>query len=875
MKRSRNNNNNDATTPNTEELLGALELAAVLNGEDPRRIGDALKSFVKLVQRERRLALGIIVSSSTSTTTISSSNNAHSESSPFDSSDDDESPSSSESGGEDAEMDDATESTPKKQKRFKASESWKEDTNQYDVPFVGTNVARGGRGAVVVVGQWPTGLLQAYLERSTKAVEFTGDHLIPPLGHIHKQLLRQKQGKLSHAIYKSYLKALAELVTAAIPKKVLVEREAFYHSNLGNDAISTDSDKIDDKTATTAKGEENPSFLAAILKDRIPPLLSLLQTETKKGKGPCGPLVPLVLRILSNVAATSGATGASINHRNARTIARDIEQSIPEIVWKAALRLPPLHHNTKQQHRPDTQQEEDINDDDGGEKEAPLKRSPSTKDTKREESRTAVIQLTRTLLSSQDSTVLHYIGSPGSKDRKLSAGLLVLALRDGLRDTFAAVDLVVSPTRDAYYQEIVRLLQTLRQILYSTSSRSLYSTRRWVEIFSPDVLQNLCDLSLHAPVLSKPDLFQTVLDATDTYTYTTTTKSLSSLEVAAMEARRLLWPLLVDRKRSPLLQWVIQLQQQHQGTVVGATVNKQSGQNPANHAEQSLVRAMGRLLDTHPAPGRLAWQHCLCHGMAATPTLLPDLFQKLTVPDPNKHPFSFLARLRFISLVVQSDGTTPAACLTHLTTLGRCVVESNVDPVVRILAPSALKKTVLSKAMQSKNALLVAETLKCLICLIQRIDTVKNSIFAENEAEDAAKFWALLSAKVVILLPDLQVLLSTLSRFDLAEGDRAAPVLCGHLCQLLLSYASNLPEVILGVKFDWIKLLPVETEIFCRLPATLQVKLLRTLEALLTINKVRGVVPPVPIWLLLSNRPFSPTSLSSCPTFHPHRASSC
>ena len=820
--------------------MGALELAAVLNGEDPRRIWDALKSFVKLVQRERRLALGIVSKSTFNASSSKSRSDGHSESPPSDSDESSSSSSSSESEGEDSERDDAAAAAaaadqPRNQKRFKASESWKEDTNQYDVPFVGTNVARGGRGAVVVVGQWPTGLLQAYLERSTKAVEFTGDHLIPPLGHIHKQLLRQKQGKLSHAIYKSYLKALAELVTAAIPKKVLVEREAFYHSNLSNGAASVDSDEKDDKAATAVKGEENPSFLAAILKDRIPPLLSLLQTETKKGKGPCSPLVPLILRILSNVAATSGATGAANNHRNARTIARDIEQSIPEIVWKAALRLPPLHRNTKELHRPDTLPEED-NDDDEGENKASSKQLPPTKDNKREESRTAVMQLTRTLLSSKDSTVLHYIGSPGSKERKLSAGLLVLALRDGLRDTFAA-DLP-SSMRNAYYQEIVRLLQTLRQILYSNSSRTVYSTRRWVEIFSQEVLQNLCDLSLHAPLLAKPDLFQSVLDATDTYE--TTTKSLSSLEVAGMEARRLLWPLLVDRKRSPLLQWVIQ-QQQQESTVLGPSMNKQSGHNPANHAELSLVRAMGRLLDTHPASGRLAWQQCFCHGMTATPTLLLDLFQKLTVPDPNKQPFSFLARLRFVSQVVQSDGTNPSECLAHFTSLGECVVASNVDPVIKILSPSALKKSVLSKAMQSKNAMVVAETLKCLICLVQRIKTVKKSIFAENEAEDAVKFWALLSVKITILLPDLQVLLSTLSRFDLAEGDRAAPVLCGHLCQLLLSYASNLPEFIREVKFDWIKLLPGDTEVFCRLPATLQVQLLRTLEALLTINKVRGV----------------------------------
>ena len=45
-----------------------------------------------------------------------------------------------------------------------------EDTGAFDVPFVGTSVAKGDTGTVVA-GQWPTGLLQAYLKASPMAVE--------------------------------------------------------------------------------------------------------------------------------------------------------------------------------------------------------------------------------------------------------------------------------------------------------------------------------------------------------------------------------------------------------------------------------------------------------------------------------------------------------------------------------------------------------------------------------------------------------------------------------------------------------------------------------------------------------------------------------
>ena len=316
------------------------------------------------------------------------------------------------------------------------------------------------------------------------AVELTGDSLIPPTGHVHKSLSRNKQGKLSQAIYKSYLKALAELITAAIPKETLQQEYSLSTSNtLIVDAKKQKNDKAPlDDLSTIHR------FLVPITKDRISGLFTLLHTETKRGKGPCGPLVPLILRVLANVAMTS---------------VRAAEQSVSEGIWKSMIRLPPLHNNNNNNNN---------------------NKSTTKTMQRREDCRTAFLHFVRVLLSTQDTTVLHYISAHGSKDRKQSPGCLVLALGFGLRDVLDGNhkvqnneddnDNMGNSSRTAYYKEIIRLLQTLGNVL-SNSPNNVLSARRWADLLSTDVLLNVSDLSLHAPPLAKPELFQSVLDGSD------------------------------------------------------------------------------------------------------------------------------------------------------------------------------------------------------------------------------------------------------------------------------------------------------------------------------------------------------------------------
>ena len=142
--------NRERSTP-----LSATEFAATLNSDNPHSVLLALRRFVKTVQRERQIALNVD-QSQTEFDELSSQDL------------------------EDDVLEDEVESPTKK---YKKSEEWKQDTQSYDVPFVGTAVA-AGKVAEAIPGQWPTGLLLAYLDRSPVAAELTGTDLIPPEGAV-------------------------------------------------------------------------------------------------------------------------------------------------------------------------------------------------------------------------------------------------------------------------------------------------------------------------------------------------------------------------------------------------------------------------------------------------------------------------------------------------------------------------------------------------------------------------------------------------------------------------------------------------------------------------------------------------------------------
>ena len=283
--------------------LGALEFAATMNGEDARSLLQVLKRFSKTVRRERRQALLM--------------------------KNDDE------SSQDDSESDDSTEHDEElSSKKARKQETWMEDSESFNVPFVGTSIAKGDTGTVIP-GEWPTGFLQAYLKASPMAVELTSGGLIPPTGHIHRRLLSSKQGKkASRAIYQAYLEALAELVTANIPTSSLKREFAIPGIDTAKEVPCSSSTKN--------------SFISTIIRDRLAGLMSLLNDEIREGKKD-SPLLAHALCILANLAATS--LGA------AREVTRALDALLKDGTLKVILTRPRKHGENDDEKHANVKQE--------------------------------------------------------------------------------------------------------------------------------------------------------------------------------------------------------------------------------------------------------------------------------------------------------------------------------------------------------------------------------------------------------------------------------------------------------------------------------------------------------------------------------------
>jgi hypothetical protein len=126
--------------------LGVLEFTSALNGEDALTILKKLRHFVHVVGYQRRIALG------------STGNNGDSHADNKDHDDDDD----EDDGSVCSFFNDEEGPLVKRQKvaeKVGKTPTWQIDKNNYQVPFVGTAVAKGDVGSVVM-GVWPTGFLE-------------------------------------------------------------------------------------------------------------------------------------------------------------------------------------------------------------------------------------------------------------------------------------------------------------------------------------------------------------------------------------------------------------------------------------------------------------------------------------------------------------------------------------------------------------------------------------------------------------------------------------------------------------------------------------------------------------------------------------------
>ena len=459
----------------SNETLRAAEFVVTLNGDNHEAILKVLKQFRRTVKKERRMALAL-------------------------DGDEDEDNDWSDDDDMDTQYVVAnTDTSGPPKKKYKKSEEWKVDTASYHVPFVGTAVARGEQ-AEFVKGEWPTGLVKAYLDSSPLALELLNDDLAPG-GQIHRALLKKKKIKLSRAICKAYILAIAELLTVAIPKHKLLE-------------IS--STKNEDQTVGM---DTNVAFLKGFTKAYLPRLFNILNDETERGRGKAGEVGGCDLLVAPALKLLKFYT--MISTSNARLVARYLDESLLDGVLRICLR--PFHTN---QEVP----QNSSND-------------PNTKPPRAE----AILLATR-LLDANDAAVNTYICTGGSKERKVKPGILFIALREGL----AVAHSNKENDDDDYNDAAADMLEHLRISMFTGSK--LTNPRLLFNLMVRDPLQHLCRLSSHAPQLTENRDFVTVLDGEDDESDGEDDEiEDSALVNLGVEARRLLFPLLSNRVISPFL----------------------------------------------------------------------------------------------------------------------------------------------------------------------------------------------------------------------------------------------------------------------------------------------------------------------------------
>ena len=325
--------------------LGVGEFLAAVNGEDPVGALRVLRKFARIVRRERELALGGSGGGVVG--------GGHDEEEDAEAEDDDTSASGSEDDDEEdeSESDDddgdiadllasttSNSTTTASQKRRRTTtdssttssskrDKWKDDTQNYSVPFVGTSVARGSTGTPIRRNVWPCGLLESYLETSPNAVELLGglqttqsapsaegdatgrnsggrdnsnkgDHrggyvrrsattintnpLVPPHGALHRPWLKAGNAQLSALLHEAYLRAVEEVATAAVPVGAL-RREYVEHG--GEEAMAMESStngSSSKKDASSSPTQGHGAIAAALARDHLRPLLRLLDEQCSR-----------------------------------------------------------------------------------------------------------------------------------------------------------------------------------------------------------------------------------------------------------------------------------------------------------------------------------------------------------------------------------------------------------------------------------------------------------------------------------------------------------------------------------------------------------------------------------------------------------------
>ena len=218
-----------------------------------------------------------------------------------------------------------------------------------------------------------------------------------------------------------------------------------------------------------------------------------------------------------------------------------------------------------------------------------------------------------------------------------------------------------------------------------------------------------------------------------------------------------------------------------------------------------------------------------------TPKLFKAFLHILTIPEVSPS-FACISSYSFMTVLIDNGPYTWKYA-------DEGEVTPTADKVMTHILPRALTKNILSKTLQTSNALLLLECLKCIGAIMKRF---RNFV---SDIQDCAERKGLIETYMKIMcrrLPDLQVLLSVgrsrFNPFHESSGQIASSIVIMNFCNILQLYASIFRSAISSLQFDWMKLLPDNYTMFCAAELCLQSRLLITLATINECYRVSFIV---------------------------------
>jgi len=471
--------------------------------------------------------------------------------------------------------------------------------------------------------------------------------------------------------------------------------------------------------------------------------------------------------------------------------------------------------------------------------------------------------------------------SHSSGGQKKNAGLAYIALRYGIQ---RLLELEKKSNDEAggrgedddkidlYAQYTTRLLRDVRDIILPDHREDadegdggdrkgfVLGIGATAGLLSGEVLNNLTKLSLLAPPLvdAEAESIQAIINGNDGYE-----SNLSPMEVASIEARRLLFLLLADTHRSPFLYGI---HHKASNRAVGTTsTNSEEQSTTADVHLSQLSKALhGILANQGHHANSLSMKMFLGMCLKTTPELVPHFFRGLKLVDP-KPTYRSLAALTFVEGVLREAPITLPP-LSNITSLSPVEQEQLLATII----PSCVTKTLLGKVVQSQSALLVSSGLKLIITLLSRahdaifslsslMATTATDKSSSDNGTSIKELKRTISQAMMRHLPEVSLLFSIPSRFDPFEtatsttSSRSKAIVVLQLCEAVQCYARLDPPLILAnVKFDWAKLVPNEEtqdqvqqgRVFSSAEPLLQRHILQTLLVVSSLSESQSPFSP-------------------------------